>query len=122
MPAAWSRYIGLPRLAMVDDMARHSEPLNASYRIVNRASDTGGQQIRPQHYSESEAVWYDIPADQFETTVRRQNPITRYLFHVNERVGEISCVQKVAGGLGNTLVLAPLSEWISPSCGGFRPY
>lgn len=57
----------------------------------------------------------DKPADLFETIVRRHGPITRYLFHVNEQVGEASCVQKVhrpyvVGDIGITLLLEHLPE------------
>jgi hypothetical protein len=101
------------------------DELNMGYSHMRDDDPTSLNDDYVRTFTVSSYPGRDIPADQFEITVRRHGPVTRYLSQVNERAGlEVplkgfggsfhvsgkSIVPYVAGGIGITPLLAQLPE------------
>ncbi|KAJ6128801.1 hypothetical protein N7471_010018 [Penicillium samsonianum] len=101
------------------------DELNMGYSHMRDDDPTSLNDDYVRTFTVSSYPGRDIPADQFEITVRRHGPVTRYLSHVNERAGlEVplkgfggsfhvpgkSIAPYVAGGIGITPLLAQLPE------------
>ncbi|KAJ5478966.1 hypothetical protein N7530_004475 [Penicillium desertorum] len=101
------------------------DELNMGYSHMRDDDPTSLNDDYVRTFTVSSYPGRDIPADQFEITVRRHGPVTRYLSQVHERAGldvplkgfggsfhvsGKSIVPYVAGGIGITPLLAQLPE------------
>ncbi|CAI7635128.1 unnamed protein product [Penicillium glandicola] len=102
------------------------DELNMGYSHMRDDDPTSLNDDYVRTFTVSSYPGRDIPADEFEITVRRHGPVTRYLSQVNERAGlEVplkgfggsfhmstgkSIAPYVAGGIGITPLLAQLPE------------